>query len=72
MSPAKPKAKNPDKPKAGKPAPGADARDEAVLQSAAMPSPFPPIADYAFLSDCHTGLLMAPDGSVNWLCVPAL
>src|ERR1022692_339035 len=39
-------------------------------QSAAAPSPFPPIADYAFLSDCHTGLLMAPDGSVNWLCVP--
>ena len=39
-------------------------------QSAAMPSPFPPIADYAFLSDCHTGVLMAPDGSINWLCVP--
>jgi hypothetical protein len=24
-------------------------------QSAAAPSPFTPIADYAFLSDCHTG-----------------
>jgi alpha,alpha-trehalase len=43
----------------------------AVLaQSAAMPSPFPPIADYAFLSDCHTGALVAPDGAVGWLCVP--
>jgi GH15 family glucan-1,4-alpha-glucosidase len=39
-------------------------------QSAAAPSPFPPIADYAFLSDCHTGALIAPDGSVGWLCVP--
>ena len=34
-------------------------------------SPFPAIADYAFLSNCHTGALVAPDGSVDWLCVPA-
>src|SRR5688500_9220602 len=33
-------------------------------------SPFPPIADYGFLSDCHTGALVAPDGGVDWLCVP--
>ena len=43
---------------------------EAKEQSAAAPSPFPPIADYAFLSNCHTGALIAPDGAIDWLCVP--
>ena len=43
---------------------------EPEAQSAAAPSPFPPIADYGFLSDCHTGALVAPDGAVDWLCVP--
>jgi alpha,alpha-trehalase len=33
-------------------------------------SPFPPIADYAFLSDCETCALIAPDGSVEWMGVP--
>src|SRR5438034_4515712 len=40
-------------------------------QSAAAPSPFPPIADYAFLSNCHTGALVAADGAIDWLCIPS-
>ena len=48
----------------------ANAPRQTTEQSAAAPSPFPPIADYAFLSNCHTGALIAPDGSVGWLCVP--
>jgi GH15 family glucan-1,4-alpha-glucosidase len=31
---------------------------------------FPPIADYGFLSDCETSCLVAPDGAVEWLCLP--
>jgi alpha,alpha-trehalase len=33
-------------------------------------SPFPPIADYAFLSDCEVCALVAPSGNVEWMCLP--
>jgi GH15 family glucan-1,4-alpha-glucosidase len=31
---------------------------------------FPQIADYAFLSDCENSCLVAPTGSIEWLCIP--
>jgi alpha,alpha-trehalase len=35
-----------------------------------LQSRFPRISSYGFLSDCHTGALVAPDGSIEWLCLP--
>jgi GH15 family glucan-1,4-alpha-glucosidase len=45
------------------------AASDNVMPRASV-SPFPPIADFGFLSDCHTGALVAHDGGVDWLCVP--
>ena len=35
-------------------------------------SPFPPIAELGFLSDCETTALVAPSGNVEWLCLPRI
>ncbi|MFB8008775.1 glycoside hydrolase family 15 protein [Nocardia sp. NPDC056000] len=53
-------------------------RPDAPLNDGFLPSatgtghysPFPPIDDYAFLSDCETNCLIARNGSVEWMCVP--
>ena len=50
---------------------GPTTNNRPTPQSAAAPSPFPAIAEYAFLSNCHTGALIAPDGAVDWLCAPS-
>ncbi|HWI21821.1 MAG TPA: glycoside hydrolase family 15 protein [Baekduia sp.] len=58
--------------RAGAMDPGAvELRDTTpFVERMAASSAFPPIADYAFLSDCHTGALVASDGTVEWLCPP--
>jgi GH15 family glucan-1,4-alpha-glucosidase len=33
-------------------------------------SPWPPIASYAFLSDCEVCALVAPSGTIEWMCLP--
>ena len=35
-------------------------------------SPFPPIADYGFLSDCEVSALVAPSGNIEWMCLPRM
>jgi alpha,alpha-trehalase len=35
-------------------------------------SPFPPIADYAFLSDCEVSALVASTGNIEWMCLPRM
>src|SRR5215831_7243813 len=47
--------------------------DSAILiqeRSGASMSTFPPIADYGLLSNCEQSCLVAPNGAVEWLCLP--
>jgi GH15 family glucan-1,4-alpha-glucosidase len=57
----------------------ADANGAAVPLNATAPlpyvpaslrNPFPPIADYGFLSDCENTCLISSSGAVEWLCAP--
>jgi alpha,alpha-trehalase len=43
-----------------------------LLSAPAPASPYPPIGDYAFLSDCETTALIAPNGAVEWMCAPRM
>ena len=35
-------------------------------------SPFPPIAEYGFISNCEVSALVAPSGNVEWMCLPRM
>jgi GH15 family glucan-1,4-alpha-glucosidase len=39
------------------------------LRARAAGPDFHAIGDYGFLSDCHTGALVASDGTVEWMCL---
>jgi GH15 family glucan-1,4-alpha-glucosidase len=41
-----------------------------IAESREVAGEFPPIADYGFLSNCEQSCLVAPDGSVEWMCLP--
>lgn len=33
---------------------------------------YPPISDYAFISDCHSSALVSRGGSIDWCCMPRI
>jgi len=33
---------------------------------------YPPIGDYAYISDCHSSALVSRDGSIDWCCMPRI
>ncbi len=35
-------------------------------------APYPPIADYALIGDCHSAALVSRWGSVDWCCMPRI
>jgi GH15 family glucan-1,4-alpha-glucosidase len=47
-----------------------ESRTPAPVRVPRLGAPYPPIGDYGFLSDCHTGALLASDGSIEWMCLP--
>ncbi len=60
--------KQPEAPPQRAPAPASPAT--GVEPDIQLLSSYPPIAEYAFLSDCETVALAAPSGAIEWLCLP--
>ena len=51
---------------------GSFGRSFAKSHSTLGGSPFPPIEEYGFLSDCEVCALVAPNGNVEWMCLPRM
>src|SRR6266481_6265435 len=47
-------------------------RPNPLILPFTVASPYPPIADYAFLSDCEVTALIAPSSAVEWMCLPRM
>ena len=47
-----------------------DKAADAPRRAPPRPRPSRRSPSYGFISDCHTGALIAPDGGIGWLCVP--
>lgn len=62
--------KTPAKPADPGPATGHTSSDGAAPHVWDGRSKFPHIGEYGFLSDCEANALIAPSGSVEWMCVP--
>ena len=54
--------------------PGTESRGtmKGAFEPGGEVSAFPPIAEYAFLSDCEATALVAPSGNVEWMCLPRM
>jgi alpha,alpha-trehalase len=63
-----PVSSSPVTPFPGSPSTPAVGVDVTALQG--RQSPFPPIGEYAFLSDREVSALVSPGGNVEWLCLP--
>jgi GH15 family glucan-1,4-alpha-glucosidase len=43
-----------------------------VVSAADSERRYPPIGDYAFIGDCHSGALVDRTGSIDWCCMPRI